>query len=133
MNTIKKTRIENMLSMYQELTDWADKEVIPKLYKSGVINLDEVDSYELIPEYEELIVRYSERLWGGEYEEHTTDVDLEWYYDPETLDKYIQDYLKKQKEKQLQEEENNKKLKFQEYLRTKEELTKLEKELGILK
>ena len=37
MNTTKKTRIENMLSTYQELTDWADKEVIPKLYKSGVI------------------------------------------------------------------------------------------------
>ena len=52
MNTIKKTRIENMLSTYQELTDWADKEVIPKLYKSGVIDFDEVDSYELIPEYE---------------------------------------------------------------------------------
>ena len=33
----------------------------------------------------------------------------------ETLDKYIQDYLKKQKEKQLQEEENNKKLRFQKY------------------
>ena len=56
---------------------------------------------------------------------------LKWYYNPETLDKYIQDYLKKQKEKQLQEEKNNKKLKLQKYLRTKEELTKLEKELGI--
>ena len=133
MNTIKKTRIENMLLMYQELTDWADKEVIPKLYKSGVIDFDEVDSYELIPEYEELIVRCSKRLWGGEYEDHTTYVDLEWYYDPETLNKYIQDYLKKQKEKQLQEEENNKKLKLQKYLRAKEELTKLGKELGILK
>ena len=77
MNTIKKTRIENMLSTYQELTDWADKEVIPKLYKFGVIDFDEVDSYELIPEYEKLIVRYSERLWGGEYEDHTTYVDLE--------------------------------------------------------
>ena len=133
MNTIKKTRIENMLSTYQELTDWADKEVIPKLYKSGVIDFDKVDSYELIPEYEELIVKYTERLWRGEYEEHTTSVDLEWYYDPETLNKYIQDYLKKQKEKQLQEEENNKKLKLQKYLRAKEELTKLGKELGILK
>ena len=117
MNTIKKTRIENMLSTYQELTDWADKEVIPKLYKSGVIDFDEVDSYELIPEYED----------------HTTYVNLKWYYNPETLDKYIQDYLKKQKEKQLQEEENNKKLKLQKYLRAKEELTKLGKELGILK
>ena len=131
MNTIKKTRIENMLSTYQELTDWADKEVIPKLYKSGVIDCDEVDSYELIPEYEELIVKYSERLWGGEYEEHTTDVDLEWYYETENINKYIKKKKKKQKEKQLQEEENNKKLKLQKYLRAKEELTKLGKELGI--
>lgn len=92
MNTIKKTRIENMLSTYQELTDWADKEVIPKLYKFGIIDSLEIDGFELNEDHISIIYLPNDQREGDDVMEF--HLFYEWYYDPETLDKYIKDYLK---------------------------------------
>lgn len=85
----KKNQVENLVSINQRLEDWAENIIIPKLYEAGILEFDEVDTFEL--DEDAIIVRYSKPIWG-EYEDYYYRIPYRWYYNPESLNEYIKNY-----------------------------------------
>lgn len=87
LDSPKENQVENLLSINQKLEEWARNIIIPRLYESGIIEFDGVDTFEL--DEDAIVVRYSKPIWGGEYEDYYYRIPFEWYYNPETLNEYI--------------------------------------------
>lgn len=90
LGPLKENQIENLVSVNQKLEDWAENIVIPRLYKAGILEFDGVDTFEL--DEDSIVVRYSKPIWGGEYEDYYFRIPYRWYYNPKSLEEYIEDY-----------------------------------------
>lgn len=88
LGPLKENQIENLVSVNQKLKDWARNIVIPRLYEVGIIEFDGVDTFEL--DEDAIIVRYSKPIRGGEYEDYYFRIPYRWYYNPDSLEEYIE-------------------------------------------